>query len=69
MGADYGEDYWTITLIDIRKYTKNVIEQGSGNSNEIISENVLYFNGCNAIIDTETYLIYSRTVMNDMKLN
>ena len=54
MGADYGEDYWTITLIDIRKYT-------NGNRNEIIGENVLYFNGCNAIIDTGTYLIYGPT--------
>jgi len=50
------KNYWTITLIDIRKYQapsfKSVSEE-----NDMVG-NVLCPDGCKSIIDTGTYLIY-----------
>ncbi len=48
------QTYWTITLIDIKKYFPNVKKS---DENEIVG-NVLCPTGCKSIIDTGTYLIY-----------
>jgi hypothetical protein len=47
----------TITLIDIHKYTKNNLQQGINSENEMIGGNVWCVNGCNAIIDNETFCL------------
>jgi hypothetical protein len=49
-------NYRTITLID-RKYTKNNLQQGINSENEMIGGNVWCVNGCNAIIDNETFCL------------
>ena len=63
------KNYWTITLLDIRKYKPNYQES----ENDIVG-NVLCPNGCKTIVDTGTYLIYGpseqvRTFLSDMKLD
>ncbi len=47
------KNYWTITLMDIRKYKPNQKDS----DNDMIG-NALCPNGCKAIVDTGTYLIY-----------
>jgi len=47
------KNYWTITLMDIRKYKPN-----KKDSDDDMIGNALCPNGCKAIVDTGTYLIY-----------
>ena len=50
------KNYWTITLIDIKKYKPNNFKS-SATEDEMVG-NVLCPTGCKSIIDTGTYLIY-----------
>ena len=59
-------NYWTISLLNIRKYDSDIIYQ----SNSV--DEVLCNNGCKTIVDTGTYLIYGpssyiKSLLNDMK--
>jgi hypothetical protein len=47
------KNYWTITLMDIRKYKPN-----KKDSDDDMVGNALCPDGCKAIVDTGTYLIY-----------
>jgi len=49
------KNYWTITLLDIKKYRND--NRNSSNDNEMVG-NALCPSGCKSIIDTGTYLIY-----------
>ena len=62
------KNYWTITLLDIRKYQVDQKES----ENDIVG-NVLCPNGCKSIVDTGTYLIYGpgdqvKNFLSDMKV-
>lgn len=53
------KNYWTITLIDIKKYSANSgYNFKSRDMEDNTSGNVLCPSGCKSIIDTGTYLIY-----------
>lgn len=67
-------NYWTVTLIDIRKYYYNDRDDSGVSGGDVSGKDVLCLNGCNAVVDTGTYLIYGpsekmRMVMSDMKLS
>jgi hypothetical protein len=47
------KNYWTITLLDIRKYKKSQVDK-----DDDMVGNALCPDGCKAIVDTGTYLIY-----------
>lgn len=55
------KNYWTITLVDIKKYSANMFKSTSTefeSDTEDLSDKVMCPNGCKSIIDTGTYLIY-----------
>ncbi len=54
------KNYWTITLIDIKKYKPNRFTSTNGDVTfgSLNSSSVMCPNGCKSIIDTGTYLIY-----------
>lgn len=58
------KNYWTISLIDVRKYYNDPLKQ-----NNQMDGNVLCPTGCKSIIDTGTYLIYGPSEQINVKLN